>query len=354
MTGLRVGIAGLGIGRKHLTAYNELRDLFSVTALCDPDAARAAALSGDAPDAATESDFAALLARDDVDIVDVCTPHHMHYEQVLQALAAGKHVICEKPVVGSLAACDTLIAAEVRTGKHVMPVFQYRFGVGLQKLLHLVSRGVTGKHYLSTAETVWKRGPEYYSTAWRGQRSAAMGGCLLTQAIHAHDAINIAIGDIRRVYGVIATRVNPVETEDCAAATLTFADGSLATLAVTLGAARDTSRLLFCFEHLTAESSLAPYTMTAEPWTFTPRSDAAGKANAAALADFVGQPEGFVGQFSRFHRALTEGGPLPVTLTDARRSLELLTALYHSAATGEAVDLPLADDHAHYEGWLDR
>lgn len=353
MTTLRVGIAGLGIGAKHLAAYNELRDLFTVTALCDPDAARAASLSAGAPGAAIESDFAALIARKDVDIVDVCTPHHLHFGQVMQALDAGRHVICEKPVVGSLAACDALIAAEKRTGRHVIPVFQYRFGVGLQKLLHLVSRGVTGRHYVSTAETTWKRGPEYYVAAWRGQLSAAMGGALLTQAIHAHDAINIAIGDIRRVYGVTATRVNPVETEDCAAATLTFADGSLATLAVTLGAAVNTSRLLFCFEHVTAESSHAPYTMTAEPWTFTPRSDAAKTAIDAALADFVALPEGFVGQFSRSHRALIEGSPLPVTLVDARRSLELLSALYHSAATGEAVDLPLSNDHPCYSGWLE-
>ena len=58
--------------------------------------------------AATTASFDDLLARDDVDVVDICTPQHLHYAQVEAALAAGKHVICEKPVVGSLADCDAL------------------------------------------------------------------------------------------------------------------------------------------------------------------------------------------------------------------------------------------------------
>ena len=72
----------------------------------------------------------------------------------------------------------------------------------------------------------------------------------------------------------------------------------------------------------------------------------------AALADFVPLPERFPGQFHRLHAALTTGGPLPVTLADARRSIELLTAAYCSAATGEPVTLPLPPDHPYYAGWV--
>jgi predicted dehydrogenase len=234
-----------------------------------------------------------------------------------------------------------------------MPVFQYRFGVGLQKLLHLINHGVTGKHYLSTAETTWRRGPAYFKTAWRGILSEAMGGCLLTQAIHAHDALTVALGDVAKAYATIATRVNAVETEDCAAASLTFVDGSVGSLAVTLGSADDTSRLRFHFEHLTAQSSLAPYAMTSEPWKWMPADDAAGGRIAEALADFEAKPEGFVGQFQRFHDALADDVEIPVTLADARTSLELLTALYHSAATGTQVQLPIEPAHPGYRGWLD-
>jgi predicted dehydrogenase len=156
--------------------------------------------------------------------------------------------------------------------------------------------------------------------------------------------------------------VNAVETEDCAVASLTLADGSLASLAVTLGSADDTSRLRFHFENLTAQSSLGPYTMTAEPWTVIPANEKAAGRMTEALADFEPGPEGFVGQFQRFHDALThgalthgaltQGAEIPVTLRDARTSLELLTALYHSAATGIEVELPIASTHPAYRGWL--
>jgi predicted dehydrogenase len=352
MTKLRVAIAGVGIGRQHVAAFRELPERFDVVALCDPNAERRNAVANEFGIARTTSSFDDLLAHDDVDVVDICTPQSLHFQQVKAALAAGRHVICEKPVVGSLADCDALIGAERASGRRVMPVYQYRFGVGLQKLLHLIGRGITGRHYLSTAETTWRRGPAYFKTEWRGKLSQAMGGCLLTQAIHAHDALTLALGGVRKVYAATATRVNAVETEDCAVASLTFVDGSVASLAVTLGSADDTSRLRFHFENLTAQSSLTPYTMTAEPWSLIPADDAAGQRIVEALSDFQAKPEGFVGQFQRFHDALRDGAEIPVTLDDARTSLELLTALYHSAATGSQVELPIESMHPAYRGWL--
>jgi predicted dehydrogenase len=349
---LRVGIAGLGIGRQHLAAFRTLPEQFEVVALCDPDAARRNAIAAEFGIARTTDSFDALLGLDNIDLVDICTPQSLHYRQCLDALTAGKHVICEKPIVGSLAECDALIAAERRASTRVMPVFQYRFGIGLQKLLHLIRHGVVGKHYLTTSETTWRRGDAYFNNPWRGKLAEAMGGCLLTQAIHAHDAVTLALGTVRKVYATTATRVNAVETEDCAVASLTFADGSLASLAVTLGSYDEISRLRFCFEHLTAQSSLAPYAMTAEPWMFVPATDTAGQRMAASLEHFEARPEGFAGQFLRFHESLSNGGEIPVTLADARASLELLSALYHSAATGKAVELPIGDDHPVYEGWL--
>lgn len=351
MTRLRVAIAGVGIGRQHAAAFRKLPERFDVIALCDIDAERRDVVAKEFAIAGTTASFDDLLAADDVDVVDICTPQGLHYGQVKAALAAGKHVICEKPVVGSLAECDELVEAERVSGRRAMPVYQYRFGGGLQKLLHLIDRGVTGKHYLSTAETTWRRGPAYFETAWRGKITQALGGCLVTQAIHAHDAITLAIGNVRKVYASIATRVNAVETEDCAVASLTFADGSLASFAVTLGSADDTSRLRFHFENLTAQSSLAPYTMTAEPWAFIPADDAAARRMTDALGDFRSQPEGFVGQFQRYHDALASDAEIPVTLADTRTSLELLTALYHSAATGTEVVLPIGSTHPAYRGW---
>ena len=130
MTKLRVAIAGVGIGRQHVVAFRELPAQFEVVALCDPNAERRDAVANEFGIVRTSATFDDLLARDDVDVVDICTPQSLHYRQVEDALAAGRHVICEKPVIGSLADCDTLIDAERASGRRVMPVYQYRFGVG--------------------------------------------------------------------------------------------------------------------------------------------------------------------------------------------------------------------------------
>ena len=175
---------------------------------------------------------------------------------------------------------------------------------------------------------------------------------MTTHAIHSHDMLCSVVGPVKSVFARTATRVNPIETEDCAAVSIEMTDGSLATLSATLGSRPEISRLRFCFENLTAESSLAPYQPSFDPWTFTGASPQMDAEIEAALADFEPAPELYAGQFARFHTALENGGDPPVTLADARASLELLTAIYHSSQTGEPVALPIGADHPKFEGWL--
>jgi predicted dehydrogenase len=288
---------------------------------------------------------------DDLDVIDICTPSYLHATQVLQVLAAGKHAVCEKPAAGSLAEVDALITAEAESGRRVMPIFQYRFGHGVQRLKLLIEEGIAGPAFLTTVETAWRRRAAYYAVPWRGKWETELGGALVTLAIHAHDLLMYVLGPARRVFAHTATRVNPIETEDCIAATVEMADGSLATLAVTTGSTAEISRHRFCFSGLTAESNTEPYNNTAEPWTFTGDSPEVTAQIEEALAHFEPLPEGFAGQFYRFHRALREGSELPVTLADARASLELITAVYHSAETGQAVSLPIGREHPRYGSW---
>ena len=346
-----VAVVGCGIGRMHVEAWRTLPGRFAVRAVCDLDAARAEALAREfaIPDATT--DYAALLAREDVDVIDICTPSASHAALAAAALEAGKHVVLEKPLAGSLAEADRLAAAASRSRGRLMPIFQYRWGNGLLKLRHLMAKGIAGRLHFSTVETLWKRGPAYYANPWRGKWKTELGGCLTTHAIHAHDILLQVAGPIASVFARTATRINAIEVEDCAAAALEMADGSLATLSVTLGAASEISRLRFCFDGFTAESGGPPYSPGSEPWRFEPATPAVGAAIEAALADFVAKPERFAGQFADFHAALESGAAMPVTLADARAAVELLTALYHSAATGAAVALPIGPDHPRYRGW---
>jgi len=347
---LKVGVVGCGVGVNHIRAYQELADLYSVEALCDIDAERAANIAAEHSVGATDGGFDAFLERD-LDIVDICTPSALHYEQATKALLAGRHVVVEKPLASSLAEADALADLERSSGKRVCPVFQYRFADGIAQLLHLRDKGLAGKAYAATVETHWRRLPEYYANPWRGRWATELGGCLVTHAIHNHDLLTYVLGPVRSVYARTATRVNPIETEDCAAAVLEMADGSFATLSVTLGAEEDMSRLRFCFEGLTAESNRSPYNPGAAPWRFIAADPARQQNIDAAVADVPPGPERYTGQFLRLHKALIGGGPLPVTIADARASLELVTGAYHSARTRKAVKLPIRRDHPLYGGW---
>src|SRR5262245_18733796 len=124
---LRVAIVGCGIGAEHAAAYRRLGDRFELLAICDLDEARARELAAtyDIPRVAT--DLAPLCQMGDLDVIDLCTSPRLHFAQIQQVLASGKHAICEKPLVSSLQQVDQLIEAEARASRRVMPIFQYRF-----------------------------------------------------------------------------------------------------------------------------------------------------------------------------------------------------------------------------------
>ena len=350
---INVAIVGLGIGRSHLEAYAALPHLYTVTALCDLDAARAAEAGKPYGGIAVETDFDRLLTREDVDLIDICTPPNQHFAMISKALAAGKHVVCEKPLVGSLRDCDALIDITRKARGKLVPIFQYRWGHGLQRLKLLVDEGIAGPAFLSTIETSWRRDADYYAVQWRGKYGTEMGGVCLTQAIHAHDMLSYIVGPVASVFARTNTSVNPIEVEDCAAACLLMADGSLATLAATLGSANEISRLRFMFKNLTAESqSPEPYRPGKEPWVILGKSPEIEAQIAEALKHFTPGLESFEGQFEAMHAGLTGDAAPAVTLADARRSLELITALYHSAESGQAVALPIGPAHEKYGNWV--
>jgi predicted dehydrogenase len=348
----RVAVVGCGVGRNHIArGYGKHPDKFRVVAVCDIDEGRLAAVADEFSVPRRTRFFDELLQMDDVDIVDICTPAMLHFGQILAALSAGKEVVCEKPLVRTLAEIDQVISAERAAAGRVMPIFQYRFGNGVQKARRIIELGIAGKPYLGTVETAWKRTAKYHETRWRGRRETERGGVLLMHAIHAHDLMTWLMGPVASVFGRTATRVNPIEVEDCAVASLVMGSGALVSLAATLGSQREISRLRLCFEHVTLESGPAPYSLGDDPWEIIPASPEAELRIAEALADYRPVPSRYEGQFGACHAALTTGGPLPVPLADARSSLELVTALYHSAATGAAVSLPIAPDHPSYNGW---
>lgn len=332
-----------------------LPHLFAVSACCDTSELRARSFAEKHGIPRAVHDYSELLALPGIDVIVVCTPPALHCSMVVAALQAGRHVICEKPFVASLAEFDRVVAVEAESPGRVMPIFQYRFGDGIARVRHAIRSGLVGKHFMSTVETAKKRGPDYYAVAWRGKFASELGGVLLTQAIHIHDLLTWLVGPAALVSCFKTTRVNPIEVEDCAVASIRLVDGSLASLCATLGSARQATRIRLYYENVTFErecfdeDSKKPAN---EPWVVIPRNHELGLALQTKMAEIGPQCGWFMRQFELFHASIVSGGPFPVTLEDARISIELITAMFHSDETGEAVALPIRNTHPKYTGWI--
>jgi len=335
----KVAIVGAGIGREHLEAYQQLSERFRVSTLCDLDEARALEVIGSSSTIGYTDSFDRVLTDPTIDLVDVCLPPHLHYEY------------CKRVLKSSVKDADSLIALSKETGRSIFPVFQYRYGLGGLQMRKLIDSGLAGKAFTGTLETHWNRGAAYYEPQWRGTWAGEQGGAVLNHAIHMHDWLGFIFGPVAAVYAELATRVNNIEVEDCAAISLRMKNGALVTSSITLGAANDTSRLRFCFEGLTAESGLTPYAPADGEWKFTAREPFEQKAIDDALAGIELPPSGYVGLFTAIADALDGQSGSEVTLLDGRQSLEFVSAVYASAREKRPIELPLTAVHSTYDGW---
>jgi len=348
-----VAVVGCGIGRSHIVeGYLPNHDKFKVAAICDLNPERLTLIGDEYGIEKRLTDFDQLLAMPDIDIIDVCTPPMVHYGQVMAALKAGKHVICEKPLVGSLAQVDEVIEAEKTAKGRLMPIFQYRYGNGIEQTKAIIDSGIAGKPYVATAETLWKRTSEYYDVPWRGKWATELGGVLMTHAIHIHDILTYLMGPISGLFGRVATRVNNIEVEDCVSASCVLESGALASLTATLGGQDEISRIRLAFENVTFESDHEAYSPGAKLWKIIPANEEVAAKIVALLADWKEVAPRFQTQVARFYDALESGGPLPVTSADSRRALEIVTAFYHSSETHTEVTLPIGADHPKYKSWI--
>ncbi|MEM8691443.1 MAG: Gfo/Idh/MocA family oxidoreductase [Pseudomonadota bacterium] len=345
---IRVAILGAGIGAEHLAAYRELPDLFSVNQIVDRDLDRVNALPNSA-DFAHVAEIDVALSDPEIDLIDICLPPHLHVEITLAALRAGKHVVCEKPLATSMADVDLIIHAAA--DRDVFPVFQYRWGPSFSALQALIDAGLIGKPQVGAVETHWSRGADYYAVPWRGTWSGERGGAILGHAIHNHDLLTHFMGPVAQVSAMAATRVNAIETEDCAAITFVMENGALCTSNVTLGAAFDQTRIRLVFEDLTATSGTAPYAPGLDTWEFTARDPAKQRMVDELLKDVKAEPAGFIGFFKAIADHLAGRPARPVSLDEGAASIALVTAIYYAARTGERVDLPITSEHPLYAGW---
>lgn len=187
---LGFGIPGCGvIGPHHAAVVVALNHEASLVAVADtvPERAQQFAQHYGVTAYHTMQD---LLARDDIDVVNICTPSGMHAEHAIAAMEVGKHVVIEKPVAITLPAIDELIAVRRATGRKATVISQHRFDPASRVVHQAVRDRQFGRLTLGNALVrCWRSQAYYDSGAWRGTWAMDGGGVLMNQSIHSVDLL---------------------------------------------------------------------------------------------------------------------------------------------------------------------
>lgn len=356
MKPVRMGLIGMGsIACSHVKAIQALGEQARILAVAETNhkqAVNSLKESGVAADIL--EDYHELLRRPDIDLVDVCLPNAIHAQVTVEALQAGKTVLCEKPLACSLAEVDRVIEAVEATGKQAFSVFQSRYGAGVRTLQRLMEGGHTGKPLSATVGINWLRPDEYYE-GWHGTWEHERGGCVLTCGIHSMDILLEVVGEPRVLFAQAAHRGHDIETEDLAQVVGRFGPhDAFGLIQVTTNTAEEQTHLKFVFEHLTAISNPEQYRFACYPWRFLSR-DKARQKELDALVEELGHKPDDGKEYHRFQiedviRYMREGGRLAqVPARETRKVFELITKMYQSIDTGLPVRDPVDKGSPFYE-----
>jgi predicted dehydrogenase len=204
-----IGIGMVGhafMGAVHSHAWRSVHRFFDpplvprLAVLAGRDETRAKAAAQRFGWAEVETDWRKLIARDDVDLVDICTPGDSHAEIAIAALEAGKHVLCEKPLANSVAEAEAMAEAARRArerGVRAMVAFNYRRVPALAHARNLVASGALGeiRHVRSVYLQDWLSDPQAPMT-WRLRRESAGSGALGDLGAHIVDAAQFVTGEV--------------------------------------------------------------------------------------------------------------------------------------------------------------
>ena len=340
---LNFAVIGCGrISEKHFSAVTGGQLRSRLVAVCDIDEAKARA-KGERYGVPYYLDYREMLdAHPETDVTSVLTPSGNHREHVADAARYGKHVIVEKPMALRVEDCDAMMKACRKSGCRLFVVKQNRFNRAVVAAREALEAGRFGKMVMGTTCVRWRRDQSYYEQAdWRGTW-ALDGGVISQQASHHLDLLQWFMGPVETVQCRIATRLMNIEVEDTAAAIMKFGSGALGIFEATVATRPEDlcGTLSLLGERGTIVIGGVAVNKV-EYWKF--EKPAAGDASAAAnFSDEVPSVygHGHTPYIANVIDAILTGKPGLVEGEEGKKNIEILTALYESAARGGAPVAP--------------
>ena len=251
MTSLRFGLLGTGfMGKAHAIALRSVATVFPgvsapvLSSLVDADADKAASDAKAWGFERSSDDWESVCNEPDIDVVDICTPNHLHKEMALAAAAAGKHIYCEKPIGLSGGEAHEIWQAAEAAGVRTAMGFNYTCNPMLELAREMIAGGEIGEvynfrgsyqeDYLSNPQTPF---------SWRCLRSQGGSGALNDLGTHLFQMAEFLLGPIASVYGTLTTvfsqrrdvfsgELRDVENEDIAQVLVSFDSGCRGTMEI--------------------------------------------------------------------------------------------------------------------------
>jgi len=293
------------------------------------------------------TDYKEMLEMEEPDLVAVATESGKHAQIALDCIDAGCNLIIEKPIALSLADADEIIRRGHEKGVKVCANHQNRFNKSIQKIRDAVDRGRFGRMFYGTAHIRWCRDWEYYSRAdWRGTWKQD-GGALMNQCIHNIDLLRWMMGGgIEEVVGM-TDRLNHeyIEAEDLGIALIKFSNGSYGIIEGTTDIyPKNLEETLYLFGQKGTIKAGGTSVNKIEEWRFSDCLDDPDEVKK----EFGENPPNVYGfghtpLYADVIDAIKNDRDPYVTGEEGRNALELVLAIYKSAATGERVKLPMVD-----------
>ena len=230
---INFAIVGCGrIAQRHAEHISKRGELIAV---CDVVSEKANAMA-ESYGAVAYTDYTEMLKNENnIDVVAVCSPNGLHAIHSIEALKAGYHVLCEKPMGLTVQECGDMIQAAERANKRLFAIKQNRYNPPVAAVKELIDSGKLGKVLSIQLSCFWNRNTDYYANSWKGTKDLD-GGTLFTQFSHFVDLLYWIIGDVDEVAAMMGNFAHQgiIEFEDTGAVILKFTNGAIGTINYTV------------------------------------------------------------------------------------------------------------------------
>ena len=336
----KAGIVGCGnVFPMHAITINQLENV-ELVAVCDVKEDRA---KKEAKNFNCEYylDYKEMIDKEDLDVVHICTPHHMHAPISIYASKLKKHVMTEKPISITMEDANAMTEASKENQVVLGVIFQNRYNVGSKLIKETLNSGELGKIISGKLQVTWKRTDEYYSKSdWKGTWDKEGGGVVIDQAIHTMDLMRWFVGsEIDYVEANIANRTHEIiEVEDMAEGIIKYKNGVLTTFYAINYYSYDAPVEI----EIHCEKGIVKMIGDKAVIEFNNGKKIIADNNPNEVFDYGNDVKSYWGtshvkQINEFYECLAEGKRSEINGVEALKTQEMICGIYESAKKRERV-----------------